>query len=317
MASAVRIKGLPATAGLSVSIDRLAARVNRRRSCRDFPQEHRMTEAREWAGCVGGTWAAEWQRTDRSFGDLAPHLDAAIRAALPAGASRALDIGCGAGATALALAAAFPSLHITGVDLSPELLTVARDRASRGALPNVTFTLGDARRVAADHAPLDLLVSRHGVMFFDDPVAAFAALHAAATPGAPLVFTCFRAASENRWAADLALAITGAPPQPAEGPGPFAFANADRVGAIMAAAGWQQAAARPVDYAYRAGAGADPVGDAISFFSRIGPAAGLLRALAPAAREAALARIAALCLRHRGDDAVDFPAAAWLWTARA
>ncbi|MGN6268317.1 MAG: class I SAM-dependent methyltransferase [Sphingomonas sp.] len=274
-----------------------------------------MTEAHDWAGRVGDTWAAEWQRTDRSFGDLATRLNAAILAAAPE-TGRALDIGCGAGATSLALAVARPRLQVTGADLSVEMLAVARERAAGHA--NLDFVAGDVLRIAAATAPIDLMVSRHGVMFFADPVSAFAALHAAAAPHARLVFSCFRSPAENSWATEIAAAVTGAPPAPRDGaPGPFAFADRTRVAGILADAGWSDAAAEPVDYANRAGAGADPVADAVSFFTRIGPAAPLLRELPPAAREAALARIAAVCERHRVGDAVDFPAAAWLWTARA
>jgi SAM-dependent methyltransferase len=279
-----------------------------------------MTEARDWAGRVGDTWAEEWRRTDRSFGDLSVRLNAAILVAAPE-AGRALDIGCGAGATSLALAAARPQLAVTGADLSPGMLAVARERAAGYA--NLDFVEGDALRTAAAIAPIELMVSRHGVMFFADPVAGFAALHAAAAPGGRLVFSCFRSPGENGWATDVAVAVTGSRPVPREGasdsfaPGPFAFADRDRVAGILADAGWSDAAAEPVDYAYRAGAGDDPVADAMAFFSRIGPAAPVLRDLPPAAREAALARVAALCADHLEDGAVDFPGAAWLWSARA
>lgn len=274
-----------------------------------------MTEAHDWTGRVGGTWAAEWRRTDRSFGALADRLNAAILDVAPE-TGRALDIGCGAGATSLALAAARPHLSVTGADLSPNLLAAARGRAA--GLANLDFVEGDVLRTGAAIAPVDLMVSRHGMMFFADPVSAFAALHAAAAPGAPLVFTCFRDPSQNLWASELVVAVTGAPPAPREGaPGPFAFAERDRVAQILFDAGWADTAAEPVDYANRAGEGVDPVADAVSFFTRIGPAAPLLRELPPAARDAALARIAAVCERHRAGDVVDFPAAAWLWTARA
>src|SRR5690242_17548636 len=105
-----------------------------------------MTEARDWAGRVGDTWAAEWQRTDRSFGDLAARLNAAILAVAP-DTGRALDIGCGAGATSLALAAARPRLQVTGADLSVEMLAVARARAAAHA--NLDFVAGDVLRIAA------------------------------------------------------------------------------------------------------------------------------------------------------------------------
>lgn len=274
-----------------------------------------MTEAYDWIGRVGGTWASEWRRTDRSFGDLTVRLNAAILAAAPE-TGRALDIGCGAGATSLALAAARPQLAVTGADLSRDMLAVARERAAGCA--NLDFIEGDVLRTAAKRAPIDLMVSRHGVMFFADPVPAFAALHAAAAAGGRLVFSCFRDRLENPWANDLAVAVTGSPPAPRDdAPGPFAFADHDRVAAILADAGWADATAEPADYAWHAGAGDDSVADAVAFFTRIGPAAPLLRELPQPEREAALARIAAVCEQHRTGDAVDFPAAAWLWTVRA
>lgn len=273
-----------------------------------------MTQAHDWAGLVGGTWASEWQRTDRSFAALTPQLDAAILAAPDTG--RALDIGCGAGSTSITLATARPNLNVTGADLSPALLTVARERAA--GLANLDFVEGDVLHTAAVRAPIDLMVSRHGVMFFADPVPAFAALHAAARPDARLVFSCFRAPAGNEWASAVVTAISGSPPAPrTDAPGPFAFAEEARVAGILADSGWREARATPIDYAYRAGEGPDAVADAVSFFSRIGPAAPLLRELPPAAREAALARLAAVCADHHNNDAVEFPAAAWLWTARA
>ncbi|MBY8827282.1 class I SAM-dependent methyltransferase [Hephaestia mangrovi] len=274
-----------------------------------------MTEARDWTGRVGDVWAAEWQRTDRSFGDLAVRLDAAISAAAP-DAGRALDIGCGAGSTSLALARARPQLAVTGADLSPALLAVARQRAA--SLANLEFVEGDVLATAARRRPIDLMVSRHGVMFFADPVAAFAAFHAAAAPGARLVFTCFRSPAENAWTQDVAVAVTGSPPQPrGTAPGPYAFADRDRVATILASAGWSAAEAQAVDYLHRTGAGDDPVADSLAYFQRIGSMAPILREMPPAQRAVALDAIAAVCARYRHGDAVDFPAAAWLWSARA
>lgn len=274
-----------------------------------------MTEAHDWIGRVGGTWASEWQRTDRSFGDLARRLDAAIPALAPK-AGRALDIGCGAGATSLALAAERPDLSVVGADLSADQIAVARDRAA--GRTNLRFVEGDVLRTAAAHGPFDLMVSRHGVMFFADPVAAFAALHAAASPGAALIFSCFREPAANAWVSEIVTAVTGSPPAPrADAPGPFAFAAATRVRQILSDAGWSGIDLTPVDYSCLAGEGDDPVADAVRFFRRIGPAAPLLRALPPAPREAALTRIAEVCATRQSGGTVAFPAAAWLCSARA
>ena len=274
-----------------------------------------MTTGPDWSGIVGDTWAAEWRRTDRSFAGLAPHLDAAILTHAPAH-GRILDIGCGAGATILALARARPDLDFTGVDLSATLVATARERA--GAL-RATFVVGAVERVAADLAPIDLFVSRHGVMFFDDPVAALTALHAAARPGARLVFSCFRAASENAWATEIATAVRGGPSPAPTGyaPGPFGFADPTFTAATLRRAGWTPDAPAAIDFTYRAGEGDDPVADALDFFGRIGPAAPLLRAASPEERAPMLARLNKVLAGRATATAVDFPAATWLWSARA
>lgn len=277
-----------------------------------------MTDAAAWTGPVGDVWANEWQRTDRSFADLAPHLDAAILNHA-ADAQIAIDVGCGAGVTSLAFAAARPDARVTGIDLSPALIAIATRRATATGATNTAFVAAPVERAVADLAPVDLFFSRHGVMFFPDPVAALAALHAAAKPGAWLVFSCFRAAAENPWAADVAAAILGGPPPPAAGysPSPFAFADPGFTTATLRAAGWSPAPSVGVDFTYRAGGGDDPVADALDFFTHIGPAAPLLRAAAPDDRQAMMGRMRRVVEARASADAVDFPAAAWLVTARA
>lgn len=323
----------------------------------------RMTAAADWAGRVGDVWAAEWRRTDRAFAALVPHLDAAILAAAPPGPFTALDIGSGAGATAIALARARADASVIGVDLSAPLVAVARDRAA--GLPNCRFQQGEVITFAGSLRP-NLLVSRHGVMFFPDPVSALAALRRVAGSGAHLVFTCFAAPTDNLWAT---LATSNASPasgrggaaqgssdahrrwkggeargracpqgQPVAGPvavlpepleesrkrvstpsigytpGPFAFADPDATRALLAAAGWT-GTVRRIDFAYRVGAGEDPVADALSFLTRIGPAASALRN-APD-RAAMVDRLRNRLEQQRTGDVIDFPAAAWLWSVRA
>jgi SAM-dependent methyltransferase len=275
-----------------------------------------MTDASEWTGPVGDKWAAQWRRTDRSFAGLALHLDAAILAAAP-DAGCAVDIGCGAGATSIALAAARPRLAVTGVDLSPALVATARARAA--GLSNLDFEAGGVERALPSLAPVDLLFSRHGVMFFDDPVAGFTLLREASAPGAALVFSCFRSPAENPWAGEVAGAIMGSsPPRPSGyAPGPFAFADPVFVGDVLAAAGWSSDVPTAIDFTYRAGGGTDPIGDALDFLQHIGPAAPLLRAAALDEREKMLTRLRAVLENRATADAVDFPASAWLWSAHA
>jgi SAM-dependent methyltransferase len=272
-----------------------------------------MTSVLDWTGRTGDAWADEWQRTDRSLAELGVRLNAAILAAGPE-QGIALDIGCGAGGTALALAAARPGLSITGVDLSPALVDTAGTRAAD--IGNLRFEVADARDLGEPGA--DLLFSRHGVMFFDDPVAGFTALRKAAAPGATLVFSCFRARAANQWALVLEAAVGSGSATPAGyAPGPFGLADPDFTGDILARAGWREAAAQAVDFRYVAGAGADPVEDALDFFSRIGPAARAI-ADAPPDRRGAMRDSVRTALRgHLADGAVTFGAGAWIWTATA
>lgn len=273
--------------------------------------------AADWTGGIGDTWAREWRRTDRSFAGLDLALERAIFAGASAGSIVAVDLGCGAGTTSLAIAAALPEAEVIGLDLSAQLIGVAEHRArAEGRASACRFVHGDAIATVAALAPVDLFFSRHGVMFFDDPVAAFTSLAVAATPGAALVFSCFAAIADNDWAtAPLGLV----PPSPHAAlepePGPFAFADPHRVGSILAAAGWSATAPERVTFRYVAGAGGDPIDDALSFFRRIGPVARTLRDADERDRPALLDHIAVACERYRDGDEVAFPATAWLWSA--
>lgn len=271
-----------------------------------------MTDATEWRGRVGDAWAEEWQRTDRS---LAPVQQALLDALLPLLPPDpvVLDIGCGAGATSLALAAARPDARVTGLDLSEALVAAARARADGRAL----FESGDASNwTPADGRRFDALMSRHGVMFFDDPVAAFAHLRGLAAPGAPFVFSCFRARDENPWAAELAPVMLRFAPELAAAPpprqGPFAFADPDKVRAILTEAGFTTPRIAPFDCDFVTGDGPDPVAETLAYFGRIGPFAALLRDLGDSRRDEALAMVEAIAAAHRSGDRVVFPAATWI-----
>lgn len=274
-----------------------------------------MTDSREWRGAVGDVWADEWRRTDRAFAGLAPALDRAILAAAPTGPFRALDIGCGAGATSLPLAAARPDATVLGIDLSAALVAAANDRGA--GVDNLAFEIGDVAQVAVERGPFDLLLSRHGVMFFADPVAAFRTLHAATAHGGALVFSCFADPALNGFAAPLAKALDLPPPLPGGGPGPFAFADPDATGAMLAAAGWQVTGLDRIAFDYRVGAGPDALDDAVGFLSRIGPAAAAMRAADGAGRALLAAKLRRHLANFVADNAVDLRASAWLCSARA
>lgn len=272
-----------------------------------------MTNRSDWEGRTGRKWADEWRRTDRSFAGLTDRL---LGRASAQPIARALDIGCGAGELTLALARGHSHAQVVGIDVSGPLLTAARERGAH--LANARFEVADAAEWHREDFAPDLLVSRHGVMFFDDPVAAFAHLAAISAPEARLVFSCFRDRADNPWATRIAALLpegTVTPP-PADAPGPFAFADPLRVEAILASAGWRDIAFEAVDFAYVSGTGEDAVAEACLFFLAIGPAAAAAAELPDAERQAFAARLEQFLETQRDGAVVAFPAAAWIVTAR-
>jgi SAM-dependent methyltransferase len=270
-----------------------------------------MTTGADWQESVGRNWARSFAQTDRSFSGLTEHLLGRIGGFA---GEAVLDVGCGAGELSLAVARARPRARVVGLDVSADLIAAARDRA--GDRSDVRFELGDAASWQESGFTPDLIVSRHGVMFFDDPPNAFAHLHGIASGDAQLVFSCFRSPRDNPWASGIA-ELVGAPPSDPEAPGPFSFANPQRVEAILAAGGWGNIDFEPVDFAWIAGMGAHPIADALSFVSRIGPAAPAIAALEGDAKATMQDKLRAWFAEHNSGDLVAFAAAAWIVTASA
>ena len=271
-------------------------------------------DTQEWRGRVGKSWAAEWERTDRSFSQLTDEL---VRRILLLDFSGSLDVGCGAGELSLRLAEERPDCRFVGVDISPDLIEAARARAVGSG--NVTFELADAGGwQAQDGWKPDILVSRHGVMFFDDPVAAFSNLRNATATGASLVFSCFRGLEHNPFFAEAGKLVPTDPAAPApdpQAPGPFAFADPARIAAILTAAGWEDISCEAFDFAMIAGSGANPVDDAVSYFGRIGPAARAMAVMGDDERAAMKAQLADLARRNLRNGTVSLGASAWIVTA--
>lgn len=272
-----------------------------------------MTSKLDWQGRTGDSWASEWERTDRSFGGLTDHL---LGKASERPIRRALDIGCGAGELSLALARGHINAEVVGIDLSSSLIEVAQSRS--GYLSNVSFEQADASQWHSETFQPDLLVSRHGVMFFDDPVAAFAHFARIAAPDARLVFSCFRSQEENPWAERVEGFLPPGTILPPDrfSPGPFAFSDQIHVEGILRDAGWIDIAFLPVDYAYIAGAGPDPIDDACEYFQRIGPAARAAANLPPEERAQFLARLRRYLANNAEGGIVALRASAWIVSAR-
>ena len=161
-----------------------------------------MSEARQsnrdqaalWNEASGRTWVEMQHVLDRMLAPFAPLLVDGV----PADSARVLDVGCGAGATTLAMARRLgPRGHCLGVDISAPLVAAARARAVTDGVVSAEFLEADAQTHRCDPGSCDAVISRFGVMFFDDPVAAFANLRGAARRGAPLTFVAWRSPAEN------------------------------------------------------------------------------------------------------------------------
>jgi SAM-dependent methyltransferase len=280
-----------------------------------------LTDASDWKGQVGEAWADEWRRTDRTLAPVGDALIAAAEASLEGQRAPAIvEIGCGAGTIAFALADRISGARVVGIDLSPALIAVARERGRD--CDDVSFEEADASTwQPQDSRRFDAIVSRHGVMFFPDPVAAFSHLRSLCASGARLTFSCFRPRAENPWVLALDPILARFAPEALAAPppavGPFAFGNPERVETILTDAGFEAPVFQPFDFDTIVGCGDDPVADAVSYFSRIGPFAGLLRELDGSRRAAAIDELKAVAVAHLVDGAVRLRGAAWIVTARS
>ncbi len=229
-------------------------------------------QAAYWNSPAGEKWALHADALDAA---LAGATDLLLRAASPQPGEAVLDVGCGTGATAEAFAAAVgPAGRVVGVDISRSQIAAAQARPGT----RVAYRLGDAQTDAFADAPFDLVTSRFGMMFFADPVAAFANIAGAMRPGGRLVFATWAPFEANPWfhaARAAAEARLGAWPAEVPGaPGPFGLAEADRGLAIMAEAGFVEAAARQEDF--RVLLGTD-LPAAARFTANFGPVARMMR----------------------------------------
>jgi ubiquinone/menaquinone biosynthesis C-methylase UbiE len=258
-----------------------------------------------WNGAVGERWVAFQDVLDAALKSIS---DAALAFAAAKPGERVLDIGCGCGTTTFALAKAVgPSGSVTGVDVSRPMLAAARARGT-----GANFREADAA-THLFHPTHSLVFSRFGVMFFTDPAAAFANIRKAVSPHGRLAFVCWRSLAENTWAAaPLAAAMPLLPPQePTDplAPGPFAFADGERVKGILAKAGFRNARVEKLDSTMTMGASLDEAADQAL---RIGPLARATTDLDEAVRGNVREAVKGALARFVTANGVAPPAACWL-----
>lgn len=242
---------------------------------------------------------------DATYEELERFLVEQVAAEAP---DAVIDVGCGTGATTLAIARRIG--RCTGVDVAESMLELARERAAADGVA-AEFVLADAQRHRFAPGAADVIASRFGVMFFDDPVAAFANLRAATRGGGALRAVVWRGAEQNPFmtaAEEAAAGVLTLPPRP---PGQFAFADRDHVLGILEAAGWSDRAVEPVDFPC-----AFAAADLDTYLGTMGPVGRALAEHDEATRSRVVEHVRPAFDRFRHGDEVRFTAACWLVSAR-
>lgn len=269
-----------------------------------------------WNEQAGPIWVAMQERMDAQIGAHGARALAVLNARP---GERVLDVGCGCGDTALAIARAVGAGgRVLGLDLSAPMLARARERAAAAGAANVSFEQADAQTHALPAGAFDALFSRFGVMFFEAPAAAFANLARGLRPGGRLVFACWQPPKANPWVAvPLAAlaAVVPLPPAPPEGaPGPFAFGDPERVRGILAEAGFADIAFRSEELAMGFGG----IDEAAAFLTELGPASRAVREAGggEALKEKAQAAIRNALVPYARGGPVELGSAIWVVSAR-
>jgi SAM-dependent methyltransferase len=271
-------------------------------------QRSETEQTMQWGSRRGQAWVEAQELLDRLFQPFENMLVDAVGAVA---GHRVLDIGCGTGSTTVAVARRLVAGGSSvGVDISEPMIAAARVRAERERAP-ATFVLADAQTYAFEPASFDTIISRFGVMFFDDSVRAFANMRQAATEGAALRAIVWRSAEENPFmtVAERAAAplLPNLPVRKPDEPGQFAFGDPHRVRSILEQSRWSDIDIRPLDVEC-----ALPEKDLVPYLTRLGPVGVALKAADEPTRARVIdaARAAFEPFVHAAE--VRFTAACWM-----
>lgn len=269
-------------------------------------------QAKLWNGSAGCAWVEAQEMLDRTLLPLEELLVAEVRAS---GATRVLDVGCGAGSTTLAAARVLGADgRSVGIDISEPMIAAARGRAEQER-SSATFICADAQTHAFESTRFDLIMSRFGVMFFDDSVQAFANLRNALSDGGQLRSLVWRSPAENPFMttaerAAAALLPNLAPRWP-DAPGQFGFADAQRVRKILEQSGWDDIDIRPIDVSCSL-----PEQELGRYGTRFGPVGVALREADPQTRAQVAAAVRAAFDPYVQGNEARFTACCWMMCAR-
>lgn len=275
------------------------------------PEQINADQLAFWNGPGGHTWVARQEHTDIT---LAVVTEALLAFAAPRAGEQVLDVGCGCGATTLEFARALgPAGRVMALDISAPMLAEGQARAEVAGITNVDWQQADP--ATAELGGYDLLTSAFGVMFFGDPVGAFAHMRRAAKPGARMAFVCWRSLAENPWMEVPMNAVSRhLPPRPKpvpNAPGMFAFADPHRVYEVLTAAGWAPPRLDKLDLDLDIAAGRG-LEEAVAQSTEIGAINSWLRNQPAEVVSAAAASLRNALVAHLDGASVRLPGAMWL-----
>ncbi len=276
-----------------------------------------VADNEEQATLWNSTGASAWIEMQPVLDQVLEPFEHLLIEAVAAKAARyVLDVGCGTGATTLAVGRLLGvSGRCMGVDISEPMIAVARARAEREG-STARFISADAQNWPFEPSSFDMIISRFGVMFFADPASAFGNLRRAAADDAELCVLAWRSSEENPFmtTAERAAAplLPSIPLREPNAPGQFAFADRGRVANILDKGGWTEIDIQPVDAAC-----AFAEKDLVRYFTQLGPLGRVLRESDEQTRTRIVATVRAAFDPYVHGDTVRFNAACWRVSARA
>ncbi|RVX42644.1 ubiquinone/menaquinone biosynthesis C-methylase UbiE [Nonomuraea polychroma] len=273
-----------------------------------------------WNGAEGAAWASAAPERDAEEGPEAELCERLLEAAGIGRRDRVLDIGCGTGATSRRAARRAAEGRVVGADLSAPMLSQARLAATAAGLGNVTFEQADAQAHPFPAAAFDAAISQYGVMFFADPVAAFANIGRALRPGGRLAFVCPQPPEDCAWYVVPVAALLGIDPRPhavvtaypGTPPAMFSLSDPLRIAQVLTEAGFTGVAVEPLRVPGRFG---DTVAEAADAFLASGPSRYIVEQDDDLTWEEARARLTAALEPYAGAGGVLMPGAQWLVSA--